>query len=475
MSEVISTYAGNIPAEYVDKLHIMTEEAAQLPWGATEAMNGRIAGLAIGSASSERKAAILPDNERFHEFVTGMRTILNELNLSSPDVYWAPDATAAGHFSTEQAILDQLEDFAAQLDPSAKYVMYPNRNAGDFPQITKGLNTRGFIAVDGLPYYDYSTEGNPLNRSGWARNVNSPDVLSFAEEHDIPYPPAMTASSQDGVEEAYQRVIEANQNSAVFMKRIHSSNGEVYPVSTQEEAVTVYNRIASEGRLRVQGVEEPVELQGAVDIVTNLSYQYDEDRIVTPGGVTQQLFNPDKASSWSGNKWNARIPELTVEQQTHVEDEVAQIARKVGNGLLGAVGAGNVGRGGIDLAVTRQEEALGLTIIEHNGGRFTGADPANALAETLRVADQPFLLTKIPGKPACDVKEAFDTLQAMDLSFDTHKGRGVLPMLWLRHSPEAADSGAAYLFMTGHTEHELDGMLADTLQLLEKEGYIHHE
>src|SRR6185369_8754990 len=185
------------------------------------------------------------------------------------------------------------------------------------------------------------------------------------------------------------------------------------------------------------GKNEPVEIQGAIDIVADLSFQYDEGELITPGCLTIQLFDSKHPDTWIGNMWNVPIPNVPREDQTRLRKEIEDIGYKVKRGLIQELGQGNVGRGGVDIAIVWERGRLTAKVLEHNGGRLTGAHPATAVARTLGITNQPFLFTKVSGTPVAGVADVHKHLKNQGMHYTPDAKEGVFPLLWLERTADS--------------------------------------
>jgi hypothetical protein len=398
---------------------------------------------------------MMPDNQELKKYYYQLGQITGSMDKSNGQIgrpVFVPDQdylldVAIGAFTASLA----KEVF----DRNSKYTVYPYAATEPLYEWTNILKQRGInIDVALPPKLYYERLDHPANRSGWGRNVNAPEVLSFPETYDIPYPVAFNGTGLGEILEAYDLVSTSKEKAEVFFKPVFSSGGfTLKKIGNQSELVDHYNHLKEQGALDILGQETPVEIQSFIpDITGFFSIQYEGERIISPKGITEQII---EGSNWQGNIFNNGV-------NFEVKDQALDIFQRFIKGIKDIDGR-LVGWGGLDMASFKENGQEKVIVIEHNGRRLTGAHPAIALAEGLGVTG-PYMSKKSPGEPDCELKDLWSVLSDNCIQYDPSTRKGVFPIVWL--------PGSGMLWATGDNVSQVEDMLDLAYGQMAKKGYL---
>lgn len=394
----------------------------------------------------------LPDHPqvtRYHEQLDEIRHDLGRSRMNGNAVF-IPDT----HYLLDIAIAEHIPVVAEQLNRNEHYMVYPYAVTQDTTQWISELQQRGFRLSASLPQRVYYEDlRDTSHRGGWGRHVSTPDEPSFAEFAGIAYPTSYTGQGRSEIVEAYQRV--AQESIRAFFKPVFSAGGfTLKEVTNVAEVIEQHYQLKKMGALDILGQETPVEIQAYIpDIKGVYSLQYQDDKIITPGGITEQMMNGNK---WVGNIFNENANPELVRQAAIIFDRYRTALTLQGKKLHG--------QGGFDFAeIKTQAGKSQLMMIEHNGLRMTGANPAIALAEGFGVQGV-HMAQKSPGEVQCDVATLWDVLKSNGLQFDPATRVGIFPIVWME--------GSGMLWGAGHNVNSIKTSMDYVYNVLDKLGYI---
>ena len=387
---------------------------------------------------------LLPENDLLINYKNQLNGILSSINLPQRKTIFIPDSD----YLLDLAILQHISLLKNNLNWENVYSVYPYATTEETLQWINKLQNEKFNIYPAIPKKTYFEDlYHPAHRGGWGRWVKQPDIASFAEENNLPYPTSWIGQGLDQVIEAYQRVCQDSKQTEAFFKPIFSAGGfTLAKISSKEELIQHYEKLKEQSALNFDGQEIPVEVQVFLPNIEELySFQYTNDRLLTPRGLSKQII---KNNQWQGNYFNGfSIPEAII-----------TIWEKFKNGYQTYLDNSNFGWGGVDLAKTHNNQ---WTILEHNGLRITGAHPAISLAQQLEVIEQPFMTLKSPGDVNSDLITIWTVLKQNKLAFDSSTKKGIFPIVWF--------PGSGMLFSTGDKPYQ---QLETAYNLFAKENYI---
>lgn len=387
---------------------------------------------------------ILPETPDLQNYSKQLNRILAQLFLNPRNIIFVPDV----NYLLDIAILQNLSLIKKRLVKGVNYQVYPYAVTKETLTWITELQKVGFNITAAFPqkaYFENLT--HPAHRGGWGRWVSKPNILSFPEKYNLPYPVSWIGQGLDQIVEAYQQVINQTQSPYAFFKPIFSAGGfTLRKIANDEDLKQHYQKLKEQGTLYFDGEEIPVEIQAFIPDIDELySFQYTKNgEMLTPKRLSKQIVNNNQ---WQGNIFNGEIPDY----------HLLEIWERFKAGYQKENGA-NFGWGGIDLAKTKDGEWV---ILEHNGLRITGAHPAIFLAQQLGVINQPFATLKSPGNVNCDLLTLWNLLNGNNLSFNPNTQQGIFPIVWF--------PGSGMLWATGESPL---AFLETAYNLLSKQGCI---
>lgn len=393
---------------------------------------------------------VLPEAPSVQRFTAQFASVAQaHLGLDFPRTVFIP----GDKYLLDEAISDTIPLMENSLRRTEQYRVLPYANTRFLRDWVGQMNTAGFNLEIGLPEKVYE-DRHPQHRGGWGRWVDDPGKPSFPQKYGLPYPDSFVGQGLDQVREAYELLQQRTGQPEAFFKPVYSAGGfTLKEFSSVQELEDHYRFLESRGALEINGRVGPVEVQQKIVGIRNLvSLQYDGDRVVTPGLFSQQTV---EGSNWVGNIFNTP-------QSPEVLSRVSQIFTNFSRGMSLETGGNFYGWGGLDMAIVDRDGREDVVIIEHNGGRITGAHPPSRFAQRLDVADQPFLLRKV-SSPHGEFSDVWDLLRSHDLALDGHR-TGSVPMLWL--------DGAGFIFTTAPTQAELAVQIDSTLDICVAQGFL---
>ncbi|KKR30152.1 MAG: hypothetical protein UT61_C0012G0022 [Candidatus Woesebacteria bacterium GW2011_GWA1_39_8] len=393
---------------------------------------------------------ILPSMPGILAYENDLEKIVNNLNLNAPRTIYVPDED----YLLDVSVLVNIGLLQQVLVQGNKYSVEPYSNTPELQNWINVLREHGYDLNIALPEQVFFKDlKHPQHRAGWSRNVEKPDEQSFAERYGILYPCSYWGTGLMQLKEAYERVVDETNDPRVVLKPVFSAGGStIRKVNSLEEAVVYYDGMVASGALFVQSEdglrENPIEVQQYLKIKENYSFQYRGDRIATPGGITKQYTH---GTAWKGNLFNSFDDKLVL--------DAADKFRSYRYGMTREYPKLVNDRGGADLAEVEGCDELAL--IEWNGSRFTGADPANDLSKIFGVTKKAFLMRMVEAKPNCGLGEVWEILQKNNSAFSMQTKSGVFPITWFE--------GCTSLFVAGENASVIERVYDTTIDILDKE------
>lgn len=387
---------------------------------------------------------VLPETLELQTYTQQLNQILTNLALNPRKIIFIPDSD----YLLDIAIMQHISLVKEKLQRGVNYQVYPYAVTTKTLEWIEGLKAQGFNIKPAFPqklYFENLT--HPAHRGGWGRWVNKPDISSFPERHNLPYPVAWIGFGLAEIIEAYKRVVYYSQNNEAFFKPIFSAGGfTLRKITSEEDLISHYQRLKERGALDFNGQEIPVEIQAFIPDITGLySLQYTENgQLFTPRGLSKQIVTQNQ---WQGNIFNGETG----------DDALLTIWERFHAGYQKEWGI-NFGWGGIDLAKRKSGEWI---ILEHNGLRITGAHPAIFLAQQFNTLHYPFATLKSPGEVNSDLITLWELLERNNLAFDLQLRTGIFPIVWF--------PGSGMLWATGEQPLKL---LETAYNILSKQGLI---
>ncbi len=393
---------------------------------------------------------VVPDTEPVAKYIEQLEAVFKSVEINIPHILPVPDEG----YLLDVCLLQHIAVLEKKLDQKCKYRVFPYARTEYLDLWIDELRERGYdISPFGEKKIYFEDLKNPQHRGGWGRWIDSDS--SFPERHSLPYPVSRVAVGIAGLKEAYRQVVKESGNNTVFFKPVFSAGGFTLKVIESEaELENVYNELKEQGALELFGKEVPVEIQAKVEnIVGFASLQYLGRNIITPHTLCMQIVD---GTQWAGNIFGSGLEDKSLIQ------EAQDIFERFVNGMEEEYSR-FTGFGGIDFAVVRENGTRKLVVLEHNGGRVTGAHPVIGFARGLGLKDEAFALIKTPD-PKCDLMTLWNLLQREGVSYDPITKKGTLPMVWMQ--------GSGFLVIIGESA---DGILREkdrVLNMLSKRGYV---
>jgi hypothetical protein len=399
---------------------------------------------------------VLPDNERLRAYSEQLDAIYKELGLDIGGKgrrIFVRDSS----YLLDVAVLENIAMLVEGLPEDASYRVVPYATTPPLHRWVDYLRKGGYDVTIAMPDKVYYEDlWHPSHRGGWARHVESPNRESFAERNGIPYPTAYVGQGLDQVLQAYDLVARRTRNQEVFFKPVFSAGGfTLRLVRSPQEVTQWFNYLKKQGALDILDGENPIEMQSVIQgIMAFYSIQYDGERIITPGQVTEQII---VGNNWRGNIFNSHVAPQLIKEAEEIFGRLCKGVRRYQHGMR------LQGWGGVDLALVEESGRRRLVVIEHNGRRITGGHPAIALAEGFGIHG-PFATEKTHGEPNCDLAMLWRTMKDEGLQFNTETRTGIFPLVFM--------PGSGMLLASGKTVAEARAMLAKANQVLHTRGYL---
>jgi hypothetical protein len=401
------------------------------------------------------RLVVLPDAESVSVYAMQFRDIVDELEQAAPNFVMIPDVD----YLLDQSIRQNLGTITERLNGNGRYRVHPYSNNIFLRAWVNELNKMGFDINICMPERVYYSNLKDIShRGGWGRWVENEagrtDESSFPEDWGIPYPTSYIGQGLEQIRQAYRLTTETSGHDSVYFKPIFSGGGfTIRKLDSDEELQGYYSELQSAGGLTLFDKEIPVEIQEEIpDVIGFASLQYYQGRIITPGGLTRQIVDGD---NWVGNIFNSQLQGPLGNQHLDIFSRFRQGTLSV-NGHNGFVG-------GLDFAIQRCEGHERLVVLENNGSREVGANPAIALADSFDVSDKPFLIRKV-SNPRCDLRTFWEMLKLEGMQYDPQTKGGVFPALIIK--------GNGFLFVAGESEQEILEMTDKASELAYNNGYI---
>lgn len=357
----------------------------------------------------------LPDEINVRAYQEYFNQILTNLEMKPRNIFYVPDTG----YTLDRSIINFLtthgiEAFKKNFPSDVKYKVWPYAVTKETIEWIELLRLNGYKIEPRFNEKSYQFN-DPAHRGGWGRWVNNPEETPFPIKANIPYPVSWIGQGGEEILEAYNRVVEETGNSKVVLKPIFSAGGfTLKVVNNQNELLNYYQSLSEGGLLTNPNIwegEMPIEVQEYIDITGELySIQYLHGKRITPGGISVQLV---ENTNWIGNGFNFEVEEDVVIQANEIWKNFKNTYPDIEKSW-----------GGLDLALTSR----GLIVLEHNGGRLTGAVPVIFMAQQLNLGNYPFAAKKSPGNPNCDLKTLWNFLELEKLALN--KNGGIFPIVW---------------------------------------------
>ncbi len=407
----------------------------------------------VQSINGNGELVVVPDTEQVAGYISQLEVVLKSLEIKMPNILRVPDID----YLLDVCILQNLAVLKKKLDKSASYRVFPYARTDYLDAWIDELKKRGYdISPFGEKKTYFEDLKNPQHRGGWGRWEG--DLISFPEKYNLPYPVSRVAIGLENLKEAYREVTRKSENDRVFFKPVFSAGGFTLKVIENEaELESVYNELKKQGVLELFGQEVPVELQAEVrNIESFVSLQYVGERIVTPHTLCNQIVD---GVEWAGNIFSNGLEDRSLAQ------EAQDIFHRFVSGMKREYDE-FAGFGGIDFAVVRENGVRKLVILEHNGGRVTGAHPVIGLARGLGLENETFALVKTPD-PKCNLQTLWSMLQAENMSYNPAIKKGVLPMVWMK--------GSGFIAVVGDNAGGVLKERDNVLNALSNKGYVENK
>lgn len=401
---------------------------------------------------------LLPDISRIHTYEEQLQQIRHELGLATA-VESRPIYVPDTDYLLDVALLAHQNEIARELPSGHSYIVYPYAVTHDTQNWIAALRERGHTITASMPVRTYYEDLYDLShRGGWSRHVSMPDQPSFPEITGIPYPTAFMGMGEEEAVEAYKLVVAATQNPEVFFKPVFSAGGfTLKKVASPQEVREHYVHLKEQGALDILDQETPIEMQAAIPSERQAGFyslQFHGKMIITPKTLTEQLMS---GVNWAGNIFNNGV-------QPRLAHQANEIFNRFVRGYELRTGKAFDMSGGMDFGgVIDDEGSIDLRLIEVNGNRITGADPAIALQQGLQV-ESPYMTQKSPGPVNCDLQTLWTVLKGLSCQFDPKTKTGIFPIVWME--------GSGMLWAAARDVRTMSQNLERTYNELARHGYI---
>lgn len=381
-------------------------------------------------AKDPKGLVVLPDDDNglvrgYHQQLKAVFQSINQVYGAEP--VFVPDSS----YFLDESITGILRNYmvgnpiTSRLRKDISYKVYPYACTEKCQTWINDLKDQGFTIDSFLPqkiYYDDLR--HPAHRGGWGWSVGEGDFLP-PRISNLPYPDSWIGWGLNGVVEAYQNLVDRTGSEEAFFKPLFSAGGfTIKRIGNSQELAEHYLLMKEQGALNILNQETPVEIQQSVGEISGLySLQYSGTHIESPGFLTRQLVS---GTQWVGNIFNCGVEDRFVKQGRSIFTDFCR-EYKI------ATGNSPTGWGGIDLAVVQNGVGPKMIILEHNGQRITGANPAIVLAEGLGV-EGPYMILKTPAEVNCDLRNLWEEIKGLGCDFDQNTKRGVMPIVWMEGS-----------------------------------------
>ncbi|MBD3329766.1 hypothetical protein GF357_04715 [Candidatus Dojkabacteria bacterium] len=398
--------------------------------------------------------AILPKDEGVQRYASQYRRIVGEA-VSNSHLPMKYDCIDQGDlYLLDAAICQQIGEvyeMHRQRFGDRPVRVWPYVNSQEVRQWVQALRCRGLdvsIAFAGQNRFPH-----PQNRGGWGRLWTDRGTPGFAEMYGIPYPQSYVVNDAAEMTQALAEF----DGRAVWAKPVFGSGGYTnMKLRRARDVAQFYERLIGFGQFRVNGQVMPVEIQADLgDMFPNTtgiefgSLQYLRQRILTPGAFTRQRI--DIQGQWYGNDYNVNWGHGVEEQLYDIWDRFRKGMKDFGGGSFNDIG-------GIDFAVIDIEDKdPEVVVVENNGGRQTGASPANIMARLMGVEDEAFTAVKIDGADGIEVEQIWNVLVENRLNLMRGQQFGAIPLVWV--------DGGQMIFIVGES-HEAVQETYDQIQNL---------
>lgn len=392
---------------------------------------------AIYAVNSPETMVFLPDSEEVKDFIDDFKQVIYDVFSSSsvpmnfeyidqePETYLLDVAINQSFRDYQERIKDWAGDEKVNVEPySNTYDLRKWVSKMDRSDLDISINIPERVYFDDLDSVQH--------RGGWSRDINTPNEPSLPEKFGIKYPISYKINNREDAIKAFEAISNETGKADAFFKPVFSSGGyTIKRIESVEDIDAAYKNMENNNLDTLFDRRMPIEIQQTLDIEEQYSFQYQNGEVITPNLLSQQLGE----IKWEGNVFNtfgngllAQTGELirNIERMSKETDEFFEF-----------------GIGGFDLAESNGE----LFVIEHNGGRPTGAFPAIHAANLFGVAHKPFLMRKALDIDA-PLKDVWAKLKESGLAYNQNTKSGIFPISWLE--------GSRQLFIVGENADELD-------------------
>lgn len=403
---------------------------------------------------------VLPDVAPIQTFASGLHRIWQELDIADPtklsSPIWVEDPLIGARDALTHVILTDLDGFAQQvLRDSSRSKLIPHAYTPEIAQLKERLQTdyeiKLDVSMDQKPY-QYP---NIFDRSGFA---------PFARRYNLPVPYSVIAVGEEEMVSAYQQVADQSQEKLVWAKLAASGGGYgVVPVNNPEEIAALYQHFRSLGILNLYGREIPWEIQANVKNIAALgSWQYQGNKITTPGEFCLQYMDPNDPTVWIGNGyylWNGLDKDVTL-------PKTRKLQKQTMFALSQEKGLNHNFAGGFDFPITESGDVL---ILEHNGARMSDATLQSNTAKAFGIGSRktPFIAIKL-GSPNADINVVWRFLKANDFAYNPSTGEGLAPFAWIKDQK----AGYATVIISAADADRLSRLHSSAIESMRKEGLI---